>query len=382
MIDRVKPQISILSAYEFHMFQQARQMERLGLLKQLLTAMPVSRTQVSTNLVDTRIYFSGIRYLFSKIFPSSDRILSRMVIEDFDKWAGKSLRDPILITALSSFATNTLESAHSRGIATVCDRGSWHILEQKKVLDDEAVKRGVDCEYFDPWIVDREIKEYSVVDKIIVPSNRAGQSFINQGIPEDKISVIPYGVNIEMYVPNYQLRQPNRIVSVGTVCLRKGQKYLVDAFRSLKTNNASLTLVGPVLKQLEEILDVKKGDISVTGPLPRQEVVKELQASSIFALTSVEEGLALVIPQAMACGLPIIATEATGAGEIIESGIHGFIVPDRDVSALAEAIEYLLSNPEEAAHMGQEARKRVKELNGWNTYGEMLKEEYEILFGQ
>jgi glycosyltransferase involved in cell wall biosynthesis len=102
-------------------------------------------------------------------------------------------------------------------------------------------------------------------------------------------------------------------------------------------------------------------------------VIRELQQASIFVLASIEEGLALVIAQAMACGLPVISTEAAGASELITDGVEGIIVPG-SVSAenLAQAIDYLLSDNVRSQAMGAAARRKVEAIGGWERYGRQL----------
>ena len=84
--------------------------------------------------------------------------------------------------------------------------------------------------------------------------------------------------------------------------------------------------------------------------------------------------MALVIAQAMACGLPVVATEATGVGELVTDGVEGLVVPAGDSPALAAALECLLGDPERAAEMGAAGRRRVVKLGGWDRYGVELAE--------
>jgi glycosyltransferase involved in cell wall biosynthesis len=94
--------------------------------------------------------------------------------------------------------------------------------------------------------------------------------------------------------------------------------------------------------------------------------------ASVLVLPSVEEGLALVMGQAMACGVPVIATTNTGAGDLITDGRDGFIVPVRDPVAIQERLEYLASHPDARAAMGSAALEKVRSLNGWGRYAEQM----------
>jgi glycosyltransferase involved in cell wall biosynthesis len=86
--------------------------------------------------------------------------------------------------------------------------------------------------------------------------------------------------------------------------------------------------------------------------------------------------LALVQAQAMACGIPVIATTNTGAEDLFSDGVEGFIVPIRDVDAIAEKISHLLRRSNDREMMGQAARKRVAEIGGWDSYGQKVLSAY------
>jgi glycosyltransferase involved in cell wall biosynthesis len=368
----IKVNATLLSPYPFHIINQAQQLSRLNSLERLVTAIPVSRTGLPSSKVKNRLYLSGLRYYARKALPSSDHILSRMVIKDFDRWATNELGSSNVVNALSGFATNTLRLAANKNVPICCDRGSWHILEQKRILDEESEALGCRPIYFDPFMVERELQEYEIADRIILPSEPAVQSFLRRGINPSKIAKVPYGVDIDLFKPPNANIERKGLVCVATVGLRKGHHILVDAFRSLNSSKNELTLVGPIDQEWIRRLDLNRGDIRITGTLNRSGLIKELQQASIFVLASLEEGLALVIAQAMACGLPIVATESTGASELINDGVEGFIVPSGDRKALAVAIDTLLSDTEMAKNMGIAACNRVKSLGGWETYGQNI----------
>ena len=362
--------VTVLSAYPFHMVDQARQLHRAGVLERMVTAVPRHRVGLPGEMVSSRVRWSGARRVVRKTMPRADPLLSREVVRDFDRWAASQMGEPSVVNGLSGFATQTLSQAAARGIRVFCDRGSWHILEQQRVLDEEADRIGAPRERIDPFMIERELREYQLSDRILVPSEPAGRSFIRRGISADRVVKIPYGVDISQFSPRSEVRCPEAIISVATVGLRKGHHHLVRAFSLLGRRTASLTLVGSVSPGWYERLHLNQPGVRVTGPVSRSRVVEELQRASVFVLASVEEGLALVIAQAMACGLPIIATEATGAGELVTSGVEGIVLPGPpDAQILAEAIDRVLSDQDLACAMGVAARRRVESFGGWDRYG-------------
>lgn len=354
------------------MVDQARQLYRAGALERMVTAVPRSRVGLPGGMVSSRLRVSVLRRAMARSLPSIDPSLNRAVIRDFDRWAKSQLGSPSAISSLSGFATSTLSSASERGLKVFCDRGSWHILEQKHILDEEADRIGVPREHFDPFIIDRELREYEIADKIIVPSEVARRSFFRQGIEASRVVKIPYGVDISQFSTPTEERQPGAIVSVATISLRKGHHNLLQAFQMLRTRNATLTLVGSISAGYDRYLSLDQPAVRTTGPVNRSRVIRELHQASIFVLASIEEGLALVIAQAMACGLPVISTEATGASELITDGVEGIIVPGPSAENLAQAIDYLLSDNARSRAMGAAARRKVEAIGGWERYSRQL----------
>ncbi|MGO9099644.1 MAG: glycosyltransferase family 4 protein [Mycobacterium sp.] len=365
--------MTIVSAYPFHMVDQARQLYKAGVLHRMVTAVPRSRVGLPGEVVSTRMRRSAIRRLAGRTSPSVDRLLNREVVRDFDRWAASQLGEPSVVNGLSGYATHTLSQASARGATIFCDRGSWHILEQKRVLDEEASRIGAPLEYFDPFMLERELCEYQMANRILVPSESARRSFIRQGIDAERVVKVPYGVDISAFSAPTEGRCPGAIVSVATVGVQKGHHHLLEAFKALKTRNASLTLVGAIMPGWDRRLRLDQSGVRATGRVGRSEVIEEMQRASIFVLASVQEGLALVIGQAMACGLPVIATEATGVRELVSDGVEGLVVPDPpSAQRIAEAMDFLLSDTDRAQAMGAAGRRKVESFGGWDRYGRQL----------
>jgi len=101
----------------------------------------------------------------------------------------------------------------------------------------------------------------------------------------------------------------------------------------------------------------------------RGDLHKHYSQASVLVLPSIQEGLALVQAQAMACGVPVIASENTGAADLFSDGVEGFIVPIRDARAIREKILALYENPAMREQMGEAALARVRKIGGWDDYG-------------
>lgn len=364
--------VTVVSPYRFHMFELAGQLSRHNALRRLLAAMPRRTvTEVPAGFVSSHPQIALVRHALRRLRVPNDPAINRLVIREFDRWAARRLSDERVVVALSGFATHSLRRAAATGASTVCDRGSWHILEQQRVLNEEAANWGWPRVPFDPWLIDRELAEYETACTVTVPSEPARRSFLRRGVPSSKVAKLVYGVDTSAYRrPDADGRVHQRVICVGHVGLIKGHQYLVPAYRSVRRARSSLVLVGDAPESAIRRLGLGDADIVVTGAVSRDRVASELRRSGIFVLPSVQEGLALVIGQAMAAGLPVVASEATGAEELITDGVEGFIVPTGDEAGLAQALDRLLADKDLACTMGDAAWRRMQSLGGWDRYGE------------
>jgi glycosyltransferase involved in cell wall biosynthesis len=174
-----------------------------------------------------------------------------------------------------------------------------------------------------------------------------------------------------------------RVLFVGMQCIRKGIGYLFDALRPLvSAGHVELWLVGAAMSDGKPLLD-RNADLFVHhGLQPRNRLAWFYSQASVLVLPSIEEGLALVQAQAMACGVPVIATHNTGAEDLFEDGVEGFIVPPRSAEVIRDRVQLLLDNPGRLQELRAAALKRVKSLGGWTRYGQVCREAYrQVLAG-
>jgi glycosyltransferase involved in cell wall biosynthesis len=364
--------VTVISPYPPHR-RLARQLHEAQILERLLTALPRSGVGLPRELVSSRLCWSTLHRAARHTGLRSADLLRRQVIRDFDRWASSQLGQPRMVIGRAGDATDTLSEASARNATVISHQGSWHILELQRLMDDEAARIGVPPARYHPFTIERELREYQLADRIMVSSDVARQSFIRQGIDESRVFSVPPGVDISMFSPPTHPRCSGGIISVATVGLRKGQYHLIKAFQKLQARDVSLTLVGTILPGWDKQLHLDQPGVRATGHVSRGRVIEELRRASIFVLPSVADGFGLVLAQAMACGLPVIATETTGIRELITDGVEGLVVSaPPDAESLAAAIDTLLSDSERAQAMGAAARRKVESFGGWDRYGHQL----------
>lgn len=153
------------------------------------------------------------------------------------------------------------------------------------------------------------------------------------------------------------------IVSVGRLNAQKNQKILIEAFSKLEKNYPEYKLIiygeGPLRGDLEALIKSKGLEDKIYLPGTDKAVLEKINSASLFAFSSDYEGLPNALIEAMILGLPCVSTDCSpgGARELIENYKNGILVPCGDADAMAEAMEYMLSDPHKAASMGKEAKK-------------------------
>jgi glycosyltransferase involved in cell wall biosynthesis len=202
-------------------------------------------------------------------------------------------------------------------------------------------------------------------------------------VPWSKISIIPNGVDTNAYVPSNRRSENTVITYVGRLIGNKGPQYLIQAapriLRSHPEVHIHIVGEGPLKTYLVKQVASEKlennvhffGNVSDTIPI--------LQETSIFVRSSLTEGMSLAVLEAMACGLPVVASNVEGNAEIVENNITGFLVPPADPGALVEAVEYLLNNPKIAMEMGRRARKKTEKSYDWQKIADLTLEIYSSL---
>ena len=375
--------IGIGTTTRFHMFDLARELRRSGDDAQLFTALP--GWKVDAELRDaTHSHPSRLLLWRAASRVPGLRGTNRWENEtfrDFGRWFGRmATRDRLdVVDALDGLGLEAGTAAQDRGGVWILNRGSAHILTQRQLLTEEHERWGqpMPRSYFDPWMVNRGLAEYAAANAIVVPSHFAKRSFVDRGIDAERVHVCPYGVDLGMFKPEPRQGQRFRALFVGAQSIQKGIGYLFDAVRPLvKAGEMVLWLVGAPTSDGRPILDRNADLFTHHGVQPRNRLAWFYSQASVLVVPSVEEGLALVQAQAMACGIPVIATVNSGAEDLFANGVEGFIVPPRDAGAIRERLQFLLENPGRLHDMGAAALDRVRSLGGWARYGQLCREVY------
>ncbi|MBD0850774.1 glycosyltransferase family 4 protein [Maribacter arenosus] len=300
---------------------------------------------------------------------------SHLGAQTFDKYVANKIHNKGVLIALSSNGLNAGKKMQALGGKYICDRGSSHIIYQNEILNEEYKRWGFQWEGIDKRIIDKEQQEYEQADYITIPSDFVMNSFIEKGVKKSKLVKIPYGARLDRFK---KIGEPEknkfRVLWVGGVSLRKGFMYALNAFEAFKHRNKEFVVIGAMTSEIKSILGTRQvKNVIFKGNVPNAQLLEYYSYSDVFLLTSLEEGLAMVQGEAMACGCPIIATPNTGSQDLISNGKEGFIVPIRDERAILDCFQKLMDNPGLRAEMSEIAINKVQFLGGWDTYGTNFK---------
>jgi len=193
-----------------------------------------------------------------------------------------------------------------------------------------------------------------------------GRDFlVAAGFPRDRFSVIPNAVDLPERRADPQRMHAPRIVCVARLVALKQHDVLLKSLAELVSDGSDLRCelvgAGPEELRLRELVGSLglAGRVEFLGRLGQGEILDRLADADLFVLTSSYEGMPGSVLEAMAAGLPVVATDVNGTREVVEDGVTGLLVPSGDAGALAAALRRLLADPGLRARMGTAGRARV-----------------------
>lgn len=368
--------VAVTTLGRFHHFDLARQLYKADAFAGIFTPYPrfkLRHERLPEELIHTypfwtMVYQASMRTRNPALVEAADWIK----IQDTDRRAAKSMPDCDAYIAIATTGLVSGPVAQRKGAVHLCDRPCTHVRHQQEILLDEYPLYGQKFRGIDPRVMERQEIEYQQADAVLVPTHYGANTFIERGFSPEQIRVAPYGVDLsDFYADGDRPSDTFEVLYVGQLSIRKGMKYLLEAFERFEHPKKRLTLVGSPQPSTADLVAkaVATGKVVATGALPRTQVREHMSRSHAFVIASVEEGLALVQGQAMACGCPVIASRATGCEDLYTDGIEGFIVPPRDSTALADRLQRLADEPELQKRMSAASMERVKGMGGWDAYG-------------
>ncbi len=256
----------------------------------------------------------------------------------------------------------------------------WHLRNKKVVMENCIAHFGsngvvldylrnaglIDCENLFTVFHGYEISRYDQLKlwkeeygklggKLLPISEHWAESLVNFGANKSSIEVVHMGVDVDTFsFSDKELSSPLQVLSVARATEKKGLKYAIEAILNSELD-VHLTLIGdgkllPSLRVLVE-QHSNKSRVTFLGPCPPERVSSELKETDLFLLPSVQdsmgdkEGIPVSLMEAMASGVVVLSTLHSGIPELIDDGVSGFLVPERDALAIQEKMKEIINNP-------------------------------------
>lgn len=216
---------------------------------------------------------------------------------------------------MSGVCVKSLRAAKKRGAYIILERGSTHVLEQRRILD-AIDKEAITDSMVSECSVERELQGYELADTISIPSRHVERTFLAHGISPKKLFRNPYGVDLQTFCQHEQsnasLHNQVDIITTGTWCLRKGSDLLARVV--LEKLGLSLMHVGVIGD-----LPLPKHPRFLHHPaVPQANLPHFYRQARVFAMPTREDGFGMVFIQALACGLPVVGSTNSGVPDLAE----------------------------------------------------------------
>jgi colanic acid/amylovoran biosynthesis glycosyltransferase len=311
-----------------------------------------------------RRYFHALSHAIWQTLPEPKTFLMALILFPKSVYFARQLEEMNVVHVHAHFVWLNGISAQVAsdllGISSSLHAHAWDIFRRK-----------TEC-------VRRQIELSSLVVTISAYHKRYLLDLCRDGHQPD-VRVVHYGIDPFEFTPTAVSNKNSEIelISVGRLVEKKGFRYLIDACAILAkqglTFHCSIVGDGQRDSLLFQIEDLGLQDkVSLLGPKNITEILKLYQISDIFVLPCViaksgdRDGMPNVLLEAMAMQIPVITTPVTGNCELVQDGINGMIVPERDSVALASAIETLMLNPDLRNAIGTQGRQTI--LSGFDIH--------------
>ncbi len=354
--------ITIAASHRFHLLDLARELEKQGHEVRFYSYVPNKRAikfglsaEASCSLYGLMLPFLALMKL-SKGVSWSVKLIN-IVMDYYLLWFMKPCD---VFIALGTVYKNSLLVAKKKyGATTILEWGSKHIEEQQRIM-----AKMPNFVPQDKFFIERSLKGYEYADYIAIASDHVKQSFLEKGIPLSKLIQNPYGVDLSMFGPTTLTEKHYDIIMVGGWSYRKGCDLLTKV---LENSNYTLLHVG----SLVDLPFPENSRMTHIDSVDQRKLVNYYAQVKIFVLPSREEGLAMVQPQAIACGLPIVCSKDTGGRDLkIFVEDEKWIVEMKEFSqnCLLEAIEEALDLANQQ-HGLRNYAKNTSDSMSWSSYG-------------
>lgn len=268
---------------------------------------------------------------------------------------------------------DAFRAARERHQRVICERGSTHGAWSSRRLNKVHSDLG-----WGPTDIDihpreqRAIEEYSVAERIMVPSKFVLKTFLEEGVAAEKLHVNPYGVDLDRWSKIRGTRRtegPLVFAFTASLTPRKGVHTLLRAWHKAGLEDAELWMCGGVHFPIEKLGIPVDRSVKFLGYQRHAQLEDIYDRASVYVLPSFEEGMARSGIEAFAAGLPAIVTEETGLTDLMATGEEGWVVSSGEADQLADVLRAAAASRHDLPARARAAR-RCTERASKKNYGD------------
>lgn len=399
--------VAVAHPFQQHSFKTATALEHAGMLEMYFTTIYLKSNNLTgfvfrligkTNQMraqrhscaeidDKVIQFcegEGLLFTFLNRFFNSSSLctkLSQHLTDRFGKKVAKFLKTHS-VDALIMYDTTALEcfeklKIECPGVRRILDMSAATVPGQNRsMIEDfnvvQTEKSSIQIPNSSKNTIDnsRYLQELADAQAYIVASEYTRRDLIFYGVPDRKIHVISYGVNFEKFY--FQTKKahtmPLRILYVGRVTYKKGVHHLLSVIGHFSSNQVQLTIVGAYDLNGYFYQQYKnEKNVNFLGFVTRNKLPEVFMQQDVLVVPSLSDGFGLVVLEGMSCGLPVIASDHTGAADLIEDGKNGFSYHTFKEKELEEKIKWFIANNEKIESMAVRAKNTAQRYT-WERY--------------
>lgn len=371
--------VSISCSTKFHAFFLADQLEKKGLLETIHTSFHSEKNTYLSKFHHRKdkeiINISNIKTyphiaIALRLYPKYTYYINDLFDFQVSKHILKN-NTPKVFVGWSSMSLRSIKASQKKGIITILERGSSHISFQNELIAEEYQKILNKKQFTSSETIEKELKEYKECDYISIPSTFVKKTFLEFGIPEEKLILNHYGAGEHFtYVPRQNKKL--KILYFGALTIRKGVFYLFQALQELKLPKSEYEVwfIGGIDDDIKPLYNKYVSENwKHFGHVEHYQLNELLNQCDIGVFPTIEDGFGMVINQMLKCGIPVITTPNSGGPDVIEDGKSGFIIPIRDHISIKEKIMYLYQNRDKLKQMQDYSANVSSSQLSWNDYG-------------
>lgn len=271
------------------------------------------------------------------------------------------------------------EIANQSGAVLLAEAVNTHPEHSNLIINRERELRGLA-----PKGMSRQeqciIKEISFADNLLCPSSYVRKTFVDKGFDSERIFVNNFSANTERFYRNKAACAGSvvKIGYVGQIILRKGLLYLLEAVKGLG-RSVELHVVGYISDEMKDLILPYRDLFHYYPAIDNDKINDFYNSIDIFVLPTLEEGLALVLCEAIAAGVPVITTEESGILDLCEHQSSVHIVRSSSAEALMEAILLLANDEEYRRQISDAGIELVKKSQTWSSYAARIIDIHDLL---